>query len=645
MRPLRVLVIARWYPAVDDPVRGSFVADQVAALVAAGRVEATVVSFEFVRLNRVAERREPEREAIHRRYEGAVGGRDDVLTPGGWPAAVRTWPTLEGTPVARLPVASGPEDSEARGGDDHLAAFTPLLARLAERAATRSGDTTGGLPAPGEGAPSAPFDLVHAHTGFPDGELAALAAARLGVPYMVTEHSSRTAALLADPDVRARYARVLQGAARVIVVSAALGAEIRDALPELAAEMDERLEVVPNTVPVELFRAPARSDRRRGELLYVGARKPDKGIATLLEAFALARAEVPELTLRLVGRAPTPADDDAWLTRAAELGVADAVAFDPPVDRAGVADAMVRADLFVHASRRETFGVVAVEALASGLPVVATRSGGVDEILGPDPHAVGALVGVDDARALADGILETWARRDAFDPAALRAGAQERFAAPAVARRLLGIYERATGRSPQEAPAGTAEVPELITRSAVPRRAVPLVVGFNRVQAARLLAPLPGELLGRLTLVTTDDPGDRPLPAGIGTVVTADLDAGYQVALRAARPAQQPRGLVGRVIHFARDPGASDRIAAVHADRPRYRLETAQRRVIETARAAAGGDSRPAVDLEAGSPPDLLCIDGYDILAAGPAIDSGVARLAPGGVRWLADRWAAGLLA
>ncbi len=625
MRPLRVLVIARWYPAVDDPVRGSFVADQVDALAASGMIEPTVVSFEFVRLNRVLERREPEREAIHARFRVPAQDRVDALTRGGWPAAVRTWSHLAGVPVARLLVASGPEDSSAAEGDDHLAAFAPFVEGLAARGAT--------------------FDLLHAHTGFPDGELAARAAAMLGIPYVVTEHSSRTGALLADPEVRGRYAAVLAGAARVVVVSDALAAEIRDALPEMAAQMDELLEVVPNTVPVELFRAPARSHRRRGELLYVGTRKADKGIGTLLEAFALARADVPELTLRLVGRSPTAADEDGWRTRAAELGVAEAVAFDPPVDRAGVADAMARADLFVHPSRRETFGMVAVEALASGLPVVATRSGGVDGILGPEPDTVGTLVATDDPRALADGILETWARRDAFDPAALRAGAEERFAAPAVARRLMEIYERATDRSPQEAPAGTPGPAEVTGRSAVPPPAVPIVIGFNRVQAARLLAPLPGELLGQLTLVTTDDPGDRPLPAGIGTVVTADLDAGYQAALRAARPAQQPKGLMGRVIHFARDPGASDRIAAVHADRPRYRLETAQRRVIETVRAAAGGDSSPTVHLEATTPPDLLCIDGYDILAAGPAIDSGVARLAPGGVRWLADQWAAGLLA
>ncbi len=625
MPPLHVLVVARWYPAVDDPARGSFVADQVDALVASGQVTAEVASFEYVRLNRVPERREPERTAIHARY-GAAVGRDDAAIPGGWPARVGTWPHLGDVPVARLPVASGPEDTAGREGDDHLAAFLPFVeARVASRPPRR-------------------FDLVHAHTGFPDGELAAAAARRLGVPYVMTEHASRTRDLLRDPAVRERYVAVVRGAARVMVVSGSLAAELRDALPELASELADRLVVVPNMVPVERFRAPAAPDRRRGELLYVGTRKPDKGIDTLLSALALARAHDPGLTLRLVGRSPTPAIEAGWLSRAEELGVADAVTFDPPVDRAGVADAMARADLFVHPSRYETFGVVVAEALASGLPVVATRSGGAEEILGPDPSSVGALVPVDDPEAMASAILATLARRAAFDPGHLRARAVERFGAGAVGSQVLAVYRGAVGidagadGGPHAATDRRANAAGTSPAVRFPAHALPLVVAFNRVQAARLLAPLPTDLLAALTLVTAEDPGDQPLPAGLGRVIAIDLDAGYQAAVRDARPSQRPRGLVGRVVRFARDPGASDRIAAVHAARPEYRLATARQQVVEAARAA-----RPSAGEDRTDPPDILCLDGYDVLAAESAIDAGVARLAPGGIRWLADRWAAGV--
>jgi teichuronic acid biosynthesis glycosyltransferase TuaC len=636
MPPLRVLVIARWYPAVDDAVRGSFVADQVDALAATGDVEPTVASFEFVRLNRVPERREPEREAIHARYAPPARERSDVLAPGGWPVAVGTWSHLASVPVARLPVASGPEDTPSREGDDHATAFAPFLQGIRDRWPSDAGP---------------PFDLIHAHTGFPDGELAASAARTLRIPYVVTEHSSRTRELLQDPEARRRYAAVVEGAARVIVVSRALGAELRAALPELAATLDGRLVVVPNLLPVELFRAPARAGRRAGELLYVGTRKPDKGISTLLEAFALARGRRADLTLRLIGRSPTADDEAAWRTRAGELAVADAVSFEPPTDRAGVADAMARADLFVHPSRHETFGVVAAEALASGLPVVATRSGGVEDIVDDGTAATGALVNVDDAPAMADAILVTLERRDRIDPEAMRADATERFGGDAVAHRLVEIYREAATiaansprggtRAPWDPPSELADGRRLVTSGGV-RAAhdglsggraagglLPLVVGFNRIRVARLLGNLPPDLLRMLTLVTVMDPGEQPLPAGIGTVLAVDLNTDFHAALQEVRSAAPPRGLRGRIVRLT-DPGAPERIAArladVQANHARFRLETAQRTVAE----AAGAREIP----------DLLCLDGYDVVAAGPALDAGTARLCPGGIRWLADAWA-----
>jgi glycosyltransferase involved in cell wall biosynthesis len=645
-RPLRVLVVARWYPAVDDPVRGSFLADQVAALAVTGAVEQRIASFEYVRLNRVPERQPPEREAILRWYRPAIGDRLDTATPGGWLRSGGAWPGAESVPVARLPVAAGPDDPPWREGDDHADALGPF--------------------ASGPAAWHGRFDLLHAHTGFPDGAAAATEALKSGRPYVVTEHSSLVGELLRDPDVRPRYAAAIAGAARVVVVSATLAAALREGLPELAGHLRDRLVVIPNAVPLERFPAADRSARRRGELLYVGSRKADKGISTLLEAFARVHADRPETTLRLIGRSPTPEDEQRWRDLAGGLGVAGVVAFEPPVDRDGVARAMARADVFVHPSRHETFGVVAVEALAAGLPVVGTRSGGVAEILGSRPEENGALVAIDDPIALADAIVDVLDRRDKFDPLRLRTGIEARFAAPVVAERLVALYrevvaeagtaaEAGTGRgtaaSPpvvvpgpaaQGSPEGPVPLAARVGRETKPGpRVLPiLVVGFNRVRAARLLSPLPGELRRRLALVTVPDPGDQPLPEDIGEVLELDLDEDYRAALEAARPAETRRDLVGRALRFARDPGASDRIAGIHARRSELRLETARRRIAEEIRRR----SEPAPHLmDLAAPlPDILCLDGYDVRASEIALGVGAARLAPGAIRWLADRWAAG---
>src|SRR5262249_39308405 len=158
-------------------------------------------------------------------------------------------------------------------------------------------------------------------------------------------------------------------------------AELRRDLPDAAA----KIAVIPNAVDVDAFQLVGPGGRDPDELLFVGFRKASKGIERLLRAFALARTRRPALHLTLIGSAPTDREEAAWVARAAELGIADAVRFEPTAGRAAIASAMARAGLLVHPSPRETFGIVAAEALASGLPVVATRSGGVDEILAPDP--------------------------------------------------------------------------------------------------------------------------------------------------------------------------------------------------------------------------------------------------------------------
>ena len=176
----------------------------------------------------------------------------------------------------------------------------------------------------------------------------------------------------------------------------------------------------PGTAPAPVG-APAPGG---GRLLCVGTLSPLKGQDLLLEA--LTGLAGREWRCRLVGPPDRHPDFVASLARRAEAaGIADRVRM--PGTRTGAALRLEyrRSDLLVVPSRAETYGMVVTEALAAGLPVLATAAGGIPEAVGRTARGVpGLLVPPEDATALADA-LARWLD-DADLRARLRAAALHR---------------------------------------------------------------------------------------------------------------------------------------------------------------------------------------------------------------------------
>jgi D-inositol-3-phosphate glycosyltransferase len=211
-----------------------------------------------------------------------------------------------------------------------------------------------------------------------------------------------------------------------------------------------RVTVIPCGVDVELFRPrPAAAARDRlgldaeHVLLFVGRLTPIKGLETLLRALSVLRSDglaAARLKLLVVGGTKGDEAGSEHLRRLAQdLGIGPWVDFRGPQPQDALPDYYAAADMCLIPSRYESFGMVALEAMASGVPVVASRAGGLAVTV--QDGATGRLVPEGDVSALARAVAELLA--DEPGRRALGARAVEwarRFAWPSVGRSVADLY-------------------------------------------------------------------------------------------------------------------------------------------------------------------------------------------------------------
>ncbi len=198
-----------------------------------------------------------------------------------------------------------------------------------------------------------------------------------------------------------------------------------------------RLTTILNGVDTDYFRPPATPAAGPPRILSVARMVPEKDHNTLLAAFNLTAAAHPEAELWLVGDGPRLA---ALRELAQRLSISDRVKFIPP--REDLRPLLHQASLFVLSSQTEALPNVVLEAMAVGLPVVATRVGGVPELV--DPECTGWLVPPGDAPGLAAAMNQALADPEARQ-AMGRAGRQravQHFSLETMARQYEVVLDR-----------------------------------------------------------------------------------------------------------------------------------------------------------------------------------------------------------
>jgi glycosyltransferase involved in cell wall biosynthesis len=310
-------------------------------------------------------------------------------------------------------------------------------------------------------------DLLHAHTGKRVGGIVRTAARLRGIPYVVTLHGGYFGVPKGEMDqmlapIRNRFEwgrafgallgarRVLEDAAAVLCVGGDEYAAAKARLP------GRRVELLPNGVDCEAFAAGDGAAFRaahgigpdRRVVLCVSRIDYQKNQIGLVEALARVKEQVADVHLVLVGPVTVEGYRDRLLARIAELALTDCVTLVPGLrpDDPMLPAAYHAAEVFCLPSLHEPFGIVILEAWASGLAVVASRVGGIpsftrdgEDVLhaepGDTPDLAARLVQLLRDRALSGRIAtagQAKARRD--------------FAWSAIAARLADLYRELARR-------------------------------------------------------------------------------------------------------------------------------------------------------------------------------------------------------
>jgi glycosyltransferase involved in cell wall biosynthesis len=311
-----------------------------------------------------------------------------------------------------------PENRNPAGWVAHTLATTPHFLRLAKRA-----------------------DILHAQT-FASAVPGMLAKRRHGLPLVITLHTSHFLKLAKKPSWRRVLRRIIRSADWLLAASE----EIRDVA--LGIHPHPRAEALTNGVDTELF-SPRHglssrseevggwlSERRLRRRLIVPRRLFEKnGVEHFVRAVPMIRREV-EIEALLVGDGPERGRLEAL---AAELGVADIVRFVGSRPNEEMPRLLSEADVAVFPSLMEATSVAALEAMSCGVPVAASRVGGLPEIV---DETVGTLFEPADPPSLASAVTALLRRAELRQVGlTARARVAASWSVERLARRHLEIYE------------------------------------------------------------------------------------------------------------------------------------------------------------------------------------------------------------
>lgn len=271
-------------------------------------------------------------------------------------------------------------------------------------------------------------DLIHVHCGLYGGAAAALIKEKYNIPYIITEHSSNVLNGTMDEYHRGLLQKGYNNANYLISV----GEKLKE---KMKGYTNNKIEVIPNIVNTEKFLPSNKEKEGVFRFLSVSFLNPNKNVDLTIRAFSMAFKNKDNVELYIVGDG---SERFKLETLVNDLGIESKVKFLGKVKREDLPSFLKTGDAFVLPSKYETFGVVYIEALACGLPIITTKCGGPEDFYRED---LGYIIDVGDEEALCDAMIKMTKNKDKFDAASMSKYVKNRFSKEVIVKKIEEIYE------------------------------------------------------------------------------------------------------------------------------------------------------------------------------------------------------------
>jgi L-malate glycosyltransferase len=270
-------------------------------------------------------------------------------------------------------------------------------------------------------------DLIHCQSSFWAGISANYISKKYNIPLIITEHSSLEKAIYIKESYKPLIKESYLEADELIAVGNGLKKEIS----KFCGRKD--IKVIHNLIPIENFYI-SKNKNKNFTFFSLAFLEGEKGMDTLIRSYAKYLKETNSKLL--IGG--DGSQKDFLIKLCEELEIKNQVEFLGALSRKEVSHYMSICDSFVLASRYETFGVVYIEALASGKPIIGTYNGGAEDIINSKN---GLIVKVDDVDELGNAMKYIMENSNFYNAEDIRIDCIEKFSKEKITNEILDIYD------------------------------------------------------------------------------------------------------------------------------------------------------------------------------------------------------------